>query len=272
MLTFTIKEKEISITVKKDLLRGTVGAKCKVKFENFWNKYNKTIVFKRVSSGCSKPFKVIVNAMESTIEIPWEILVESGAFQIGAYGVTENEVLPTLWSEEIKIEYATDTNGETPKPYSLNEIEQLKLQKQNKLTAGANIVIDENNVISSIGGGGGGIVVDTTYNPESENAQSGKAVAEAIKNIPLPNTLLRKQEIDGTIFMPAVEVDAVGGYSRVRVYDELSGNIPIVGVDTIEDVDTSAVCVGFLNEKLGAIETTLDSIIAIQNELIGGNA
>ena len=180
MLAFTIKEKEISITVKTDLLRGTVGAKCKVKFENFWNKYNKTIVFKRVSSGCSKPFKVIVNAMESTIEIPWEILVESGAFQIGAYGVTENEVLPTLWSEEIKIEYATDTNGETPKPYSLNEIEQLKLQKQNKLTAGANIVIDENNVISSVGGGGGsGIVVDTTYNPDSYNAQSGVALSKA---------------------------------------------------------------------------------------------
>jgi hypothetical protein len=37
MLAFTIKEKEISITVKKDLLRGTVGAKCKVKFEIYLN-------------------------------------------------------------------------------------------------------------------------------------------------------------------------------------------------------------------------------------------
>ena len=37
--------------------------------------------------------------------------------------------------------------------------------------------------IKNLGGGGGGnINVDQTYNPESENAQSGKAVAEAITN------------------------------------------------------------------------------------------
>ena len=36
--------------------------------------------------------------------------------------------------------------------------------------------------IKNLGGGGGGnINVDQTYNPESENAQSGKAVAEAIE-------------------------------------------------------------------------------------------
>lgn len=33
--------------------------------------------------------------------------------------------------------------------------------------------------------GGGNTEVDQTYNPESENAQSGKAVAEAIANIPI---------------------------------------------------------------------------------------
>jgi hypothetical protein len=186
MLELIVKQKEIEIANLDVILRGTVGAKCKIKFENFWNEYNKTIVFKRVSSGCSKPFKVIINSMESTIEIPWEILVESGAFQIGAYGVTENEVLPTLWSEEIKIEYATDTNGETPKSYSLNEIEQLKLQKQDKLIPGANIII-EDNVISASGGGGSGGIVDQTYNPKSPNAQSGKAVAEAIANIEIPD-------------------------------------------------------------------------------------
>ena len=75
--------------------------------------------------------------------------------------------------------------------------------KQNKLTAGANITIDENNVISATNGGSGGgavddvqvngesvvdegvanIVVDQTYTSDSENAQSGKAVAEAINEI-----------------------------------------------------------------------------------------
>ena len=56
--------------------------------------------------------------------------------------------------------------------------------KQDKLIAGENITI-EGNVISAKGGGGsGGGVVDQTYNPESANAQSGKAVAEATKEIP----------------------------------------------------------------------------------------
>lgn len=36
------------------------------------------------------------------------------------------------------------------------------------------------NLVKNSGGGGGSIVVDRTYNPQSENAQSGKAVAEAI--------------------------------------------------------------------------------------------
>lgn len=41
--------------------------------------------------------------------------------------------------------------------------------------------VDE--AVASSGGGGGSITVDQTYNAESENAQSGKAVAEAINEI-----------------------------------------------------------------------------------------
>lgn len=125
-------------------------------------------------------------------------------------------------------------------------IDQLKFSKQDKLTAGDNITIDENNVISATGGGGSGgttdyellenkpqingvelvgnkslselgieiptktsdlendsgfiddaalenyytktevddkTVVDQTYDPDSTNAQSGTAVAEAINEI-----------------------------------------------------------------------------------------
>ena len=50
--------------------------------------------------------------------------------------------------------------------------------------------------IKNLGGGGGGnINVDQTYKPESENAQSGKAVAEAVKSITHEKTTL----IGGTI-------------------------------------------------------------------------
>lgn len=155
MIRLSIKEKEISITEKEDLIRGTVGAKCEIIFESFWDKYYKNIIFKRVSNGCATPYRVLIDNSVSEIEIPYEVLAESGAFIIGAYGTTENEVLPTLWSEEIKVLYGTTTNGENAEKYTPSEIEQLRMSKQDKLTAGNGIEI-EDNVISAIGGGGGG--------------------------------------------------------------------------------------------------------------------
>ena len=50
--------------------------------------------------------------------------------------------------------------------------------KQDKLTAGDNITIDENGVISATGGGGG--TVDQNFDPTSTNAQSGVAVHQAV--------------------------------------------------------------------------------------------
>lgn len=178
MLTLQAKEKIIeNLTPEKEFVRGTVGAICQVNFDEFWQNYEKWVVFKR--SGC-EPIKVMVDSLTSEIEIPHTILAESGEFQVGVFGVTESETLPTLYSDYIKIRYGTDTNATTPPKYTPNEIDQLRLSKQDKLTAGENITIDENNVISSTGGS---ITVDQTFNPQSENAQSGKAVAEALANV-----------------------------------------------------------------------------------------
>lgn len=66
----------------------------------------------------------------------------------------------------------------------------------------------------------GAIKIDQTYNPESENAQSGKAVAEALKT---------------------VSVDLSDYYTKNEI-----------------------------DNQIGDIETALDSIISIQNSLIGG--
>lgn len=59
-----------------------------------------------------------------------------------------------------------------------SELEAMAEAKQDKLTAGDNITIDDDNVISASGGG----TVDQSYNELSENAQSGKAVAEAVSD------------------------------------------------------------------------------------------
>ena len=157
MLTLQIKEKEIeNLTPEEEFVRGTVGAKCQINFDEFWQSYNKYIVFKRVGY---EPINIMVDSLENEIEIPYTILAESGEFKIGVFGTTETETLPTLYSKDIKILYGTDTHGTTPPTYIPSEIDQLRLSKQDKLTAGNGIKI-ENNVISATGGGGSGGTTD----------------------------------------------------------------------------------------------------------------
>lgn len=127
MLTLTIDERNIAI--KPDTLnsfvRGTVGAKCKVVFTDFWADFNKTVVFKRSLTALGVPYTVLVDELESELTIPWEVLAESGAFKVGAYGTNDTETLPTLWSDSITIEYGSDTAGQAPKPPTPNVYQEL---------------------------------------------------------------------------------------------------------------------------------------------------
>lgn len=177
MLTLQVKEKNIeNLTPDKEFIRGTVGAECQIDLDEFWQGYENTVVFKR-ENDCTV-YNVAIDSLSNRVEIPYTILAESGSFKVGLFGVKPDEVLPTLWSDYIKVRYGTDTHGTTPPKYEPNEIDQLRLSKQDKLTAGNNITIDEDNVISAVGGSTA--TVDQTYDATSENAQSGKAVASAL--------------------------------------------------------------------------------------------
>ena len=242
MLTLRVQEKHIeNLTPEEEFIRGTVGAECQIDLDEFWQGYENTVVFKR-ENDCTV-YNVAIDSLSNRVEIPYTILAESGSFKVGLFGVKPDEVLPTLWSDYIKVRYGTDTHGTTPPKYEPNEIDQLRLSKQDKLTAGDGITIDENNVISATGGGGttdyallenkpqiNGVellgnkslselgieiptktselendsgfiddtalqnyytktevdektVVDQTYDKNSQNAQSGTAVAEALSKI-----------------------------------------------------------------------------------------
>ena len=104
----------------------------------------------------------------------------------------------------------------------------------------ANAVIETQEEINKI-------VIDQTYAPTSENAQSGNAVAEAVAKSGGGTTdyelLDNKPQINGI---------------------ELNGNL------TAEEL--SLVDKATFDNNIGNIETALDNIIAIQNELIGGDA
>lgn len=157
MLEIKVFEQRIETVTPKDHTRGTVGAQVKITFNDFWADYEKKVVFKRCYDALSEPVKVLVSGMNVVIEIPPEILAEIGKYKIGVIGTKDGIVLPTLYSKEFNSLYATDTKGLKPADeYTPSELEQLRNLKQDKLTAGENITIDENNVISATGGGGTG--------------------------------------------------------------------------------------------------------------------
>lgn len=128
MLTLKVNKKDIEITEREDFVRGTVGAECRVMFDySAWYQdfHTVTVVFKRYDG---KPINILAREMEQVITIPHEILATSGSFRIGVFGVAENIVTPTLWSDEIKVEYGTETNGTAPEEYTPTEIEQIKTE------------------------------------------------------------------------------------------------------------------------------------------------
>ncbi len=141
MFTLKIDERNIKIEASENktspsFVRGTVGAKCKVIFTDFWFNYNKTVVFKRSSNALGVPYIVLVDKLESELTIPWEVLKESGTFKVGAYGTTDTETLPTLWSDDITIEYGSDTAGQAPPPPTPNVYQELiEIAKQAVNTA-----------------------------------------------------------------------------------------------------------------------------------------
>lgn len=89
-----------------------------------------------------------------------------------------------LESKKVKLKDIDIENFNTTKFYNKTEVDEKTVVDQtydkNSQNAQSGIAVAE--ALSNIGGGGS-ITIDQTYTPDSENAQSGKAVAEAINEI-----------------------------------------------------------------------------------------
>lgn len=199
MLTLQANKKEIkNLTPDEEFVRGTVGEICRVEFDEFWQDYDKWVVFNR--NGC-EPMKVMVDNLINEVEIPHTILAESGEFQVGVFGTTETETLPTLYSNYIKIRYGTDTNATTPPTYTPNEIDQLRNSKQDKLVAGYGINI-EGNVISATSSGGGTADYEQLENLPKINGVKllgDKSTSELGIEIPDISNYYTKEEVDNIV-------------------------------------------------------------------------
>lgn len=151
MWQITVNSQNIDISADDLFIRGSVGVKINVILTEYWNDYITTLVFYRQNR---RPINIILQKSDNIVTVPYEILAESGSFKIGAFGIKNDIVSPTLWSDEIKVRYGTDTHGTEPTDYTPDEIHQIKAllnDKQDTLTAGENITIN-NNVISATGG------------------------------------------------------------------------------------------------------------------------
>lgn len=199
MLELNVTNREVKILGEEEFVRGTVGANCKITLDEFWSGYANTVVFKRDGR---KPINIIIDSLDNTIEIPHEILAESGEFKIGVFGLKPDEVLPTLWSENIKIRYGTDTHGTAPTDYTPSETEQLKVLKQDKLTAGDGIVI-EDNVISASGGADSGTTdyeeLDNKPKINGVELSGNKTTSDLNIELPDMDNYYTKTEIDALI-------------------------------------------------------------------------
>lgn len=88
-----------------------------------------------------------------TVQVPWEVLTRRGTVYVGVFA---GDMLVTN-EAEFEVTKAAPTDGGNPVPSQtwLAKLLAMIAGKQDKLTAGENITI-EDNVISASGGGGGG--------------------------------------------------------------------------------------------------------------------
>jgi hypothetical protein len=123
-----------------------------------------------------------VSPIEHTIDAKFHFQLKSGEisdFSLLRYGSDKNDNLQT---------YSFNEDGSVDGIKSIYPVTTLEVQGPSAEVITANFTYNQdlNKVIENIdvgGGGGGSLIVDQTYNPESKNAQSGKAVAEAIGDI-----------------------------------------------------------------------------------------
>lgn len=144
----------------------------------------------------------------------------------------------------------------------LTQVTQDVAGKQDKLTAGANITI-ENNVISSTGGGGS-VILDTEVTEDSQHAVTSEGIYNAIQTA---KTAVETQHttdinrIDGelagkatTASVTALRTDVEGDISRIETeYKAADGEID-TRLDNLETSQTDT------NASVATLQTTVSNI------------
>ena len=82
-------------------------------FDESWDGFSKTAVFQTNSETA-----IEVVLVDDACTIPHEVLAVSGQMRIGVYGVKDEQVMPTVWGQTVRVHLGTPTGsiGTTPTP------------------------------------------------------------------------------------------------------------------------------------------------------------
>jgi len=176
--------------------------KIKFSLNNDWENTIKTVVFKNEET--AETVSVVLEEGndlylgDNTCYVPFEV-IKPPAFLVSINGLKADTLITTL-PERVRVYQSGDISGEEPEDYTPSQYEQL-LSIYEKARDIAQSVRDDADNGAFNGRDGKDAVTDIKYNPESENAQSGKAVAEAINDLNCVFASGIKQNVSGKVIV-----------------------------------------------------------------------
>ena len=244
-----------------------------------WNDYTKTAVFFANDGSVYSVVMLEGNDLylgENICYVPHEVL-KYPRFEISVYGVLDDSVI-TSGKAVIEVTKSGYCEGETPADPTPTEYQQIISAVESVKEIAQSVRDDADRGVFD----GKDAITDQTYNPESGNAQSGKAVAEATDykmdkfgdidqdgNVKITTQNFKIYQNEGYV---QVEKGDLNIQSEKKLSFKSTANFEKGAcVPVSENLDPTAVVNRYYVDLLvGDIETALDGIIAIQNELIGG--
>ncbi len=218
-----IADSVFSDTVSDGVMHRTV----QFLFPKRWDSYQKTAVF---SADGVEPINILLDAQnrlcvdENQCYIPFEVL-KGDRFYVSVFGVN-GDSLATTTKIAINVKMSGYALGDTPSDPTPSQYQQIiDLTQETKQIAQSVRDDADNGVFDGRQGvDGKDAVTDLVYNPQSENAQSGMAVAEALDSAVTPEKI--KDSIEGITFV-FDGGNAFDGFEDEEIIDEqMSDNSP----------------------------------------------
>lgn len=208
-------------------------------FSKEWDEYSKTALFFGGDGSVYSVPMIAGNSMyigENICYVPYEVIKQSG-FEISVFGTTDESVI-TSNKVSVQVTESGYSEGEAPRDPTPSEYQQL--------SEAANYALNEALLARQI-------ALENTYN--------------------FQNQLNSKMDRFGTVYENDVVVEKNAYFNGgINIFENEARFEGTVSVLKTPENDIDAINKGYLDGLVGDIEAALDSIIALQNSYIGGEA